>query len=80
VPPIPQQTYDRRRPNKPDANDSFLNASQLRQRYGGVSRMWLHRRLSDPDFPLPQPITIASRRYWRLRDIELWERQAAAGA
>jgi predicted DNA-binding transcriptional regulator AlpA len=41
--------------------------------------MWIERRLADdPDFP--KPIYLGRLRYWRLADIEGWERaRAAAG-
>jgi hypothetical protein len=33
----------------------YLTAAQLRERYGGVSHMWIERRLkSDPAFPRPK--------------------------
>ena len=34
----------------------FITTAQLRQRYGGMSHMWVERKLkSDPDFPAPSP-------------------------
>lgn len=58
--------------------DVRLTTRQLRDRYGGVSDMWVHRRLNDAEDPLPQPIFIAGRRFWRLTDIEAWEARRAA--
>ncbi len=57
-----------------DAGDSgpFLTAAQLRARYGGVSDMWIWRRLRDGS-RFPQPIEIARRRYWRLAALIAWE-------
>jgi hypothetical protein len=56
--------------------DCFLTARQTRTRYGGVSDMWLHRRLHDAS-GFPQPVVICGRRFWRLSDLVGWERKAA---
>jgi predicted DNA-binding transcriptional regulator AlpA len=55
----------------------FLTSRQLRQRYGGVSYMWIERRLADdPEFP--KPVYLGARRFWPLTAVELWERTRAA--
>ena len=62
-----------------DANEKFLPAKQVRQRYGDASDMWLWRRLRDgSDFP--RPVEIAGRRFWRLSALVRWERARARGA
>lgn len=54
------------------ASPEFLTAQQVRARFGGVSRMWLHRRLEKDGFP--QPVLFGGRfRHFRLIDIEKWE-------
>ncbi|MGC0326213.1 putative DNA-binding transcriptional regulator AlpA [Bradyrhizobium sp. USDA 326] len=58
-------------------HDPLIPTSQLRARYGGVSHMWVERRLKDdPDFP--RPLYIAKRRFWRLGELAAWERDVAA--
>ncbi len=47
-----------------------INALEVRNLCGGVSDMWLHRRMRDSDFPLP--IKIARRRFWREREVLAW--------
>jgi predicted DNA-binding transcriptional regulator AlpA len=48
-----------------------IKASTVRDLCGGVSDMWLWRRLDgDPTFP--RPTYICKRRYWRERDIIQW--------
>jgi predicted DNA-binding transcriptional regulator AlpA len=55
-----------------------INAPKTRAFFGGVSDMWISRRLSD-DPHFPKPILIASRRYWRLSDLrEYAEAKASA--
>jgi hypothetical protein len=54
----------------------FVNSRQLKQRYGGVSDMWVFRRLRD-DSGFPQPMLIRGRRFWRLSDLAKWERTRA---
>jgi hypothetical protein len=62
-----------------DADDTLLPTAKVRSRYGGVSAMWVERRLADdPNFP--KPIYIAKRRFWRLGDLVAWERVKAAVA
>ena len=56
----------------------LITAAQVRQRFGGVSRMWLHRRIRYDGFP--RPVRIAHRRFFRLDQIEQWERQQESAA
>jgi predicted DNA-binding transcriptional regulator AlpA len=60
----------------PDPNTVFLPSAKVRARYG-VSAMTLHRWLKDPGHDFPQPIRIGNRRYWRLSDLEEFERRRA---
>jgi hypothetical protein len=55
------------------AADVFFTASQVRQRYGGCSEMWLWRRLHDDASGFPLPTYINGRRFWRLGDLVAWE-------
>ena len=55
-------------------DDLFLTASQVRRRYGAISAMTLHRWLHDSDLEFCQPIVIGNRRYWKLSDLEKFER------
>jgi hypothetical protein len=64
-------------PTADSSDDVYLQTAQLRARYGGVSHMWVERRLAgDPDFP--KPTYISKRRFWRLADLVAWERVNAA--
>ena len=51
---------------------SFLKARQVRARYGGVSHMWLVRRQNDAGFP--SPTIFGGIRFWKLSDLERWEK------
>jgi predicted DNA-binding transcriptional regulator AlpA len=58
----------------------FLQAGQLRERWG-VSHMFIERRLkNDPTFPTPYKFADgpSAWRYWRLDEIEAWERARVA--
>src|ERR1019366_4546840 len=55
---------------------SYLTAGQVRVRYGSCSHMWLIRRMQDSGFPAPA--YFGRRRFWRLSDLESWERDQAA--
>lgn len=55
----------------------YITTRQLRNRYGGVSNMWIERRLADdPEFP--KPIYFGARRFWSLAAVEVWERKTTA--
>ena len=46
----------------------LMQADELRALLGGVSDMWLWRRLQDGT--LPKPLVISHRRFWRRDEIE----------
>jgi predicted DNA-binding transcriptional regulator AlpA len=50
----------------------FLKARQVRARYGDVSHMWLVRRQNDAGFP--SPTILGGIRFWKLSDLERWEK------
>jgi hypothetical protein len=52
--------------------DLFLKARQVRARYGDVSHMWLVRRQKDAGFP--PPTIFGGIRFWKLSDLERWEK------
>jgi predicted DNA-binding transcriptional regulator AlpA len=53
---------------------TYLNAAQVRTRYGGVSDMALWRWLQDDDLGFPKPFRINRRRFWKASDLTAWER------
>ena len=53
---------------------TYLNAAQVRSRYGGVSDMALWRWLQDEDLGFPKPFRINRRRFWKASDLTAWER------
>jgi predicted DNA-binding transcriptional regulator AlpA len=59
------------------SNEVFLPARDVRKRYGGASDMWLWRRLHNPASQFPQPTYFGRFRFWRLSDLEAWERACA---
>jgi predicted DNA-binding transcriptional regulator AlpA len=70
-------------PTHTDGNDlaqlpaeatTYLNAAQVRTRYGGVSDMALWRWLQDDDLGFPKPFRINRRRFWKASDLTAWER------
>jgi len=56
----------------------YLTSLQVRARYGGVSDMALWRWLRNPKLGFPRPIKINGRNYWRLDELEAWERRNRA--
>jgi predicted DNA-binding transcriptional regulator AlpA len=54
----------------------FASVAQVRARYGGVSHMWIERHLQDdPDFP--KPIYIGRLRFFKISDLEYYEKLCA---
>ncbi len=50
------------------SDDRMVPAAYVKEHYGGVSNMWIHRRLkNDPTFPRPR--YIGRLRYWFLSEI-----------
>lgn len=56
------------------ARQIFLTSSQVRERYGSISDMALWRWLRDPQMEFPPPIYFGRLRFWKLNDLEIWER------
>lgn len=63
---------------KPPHPERRIVALEVRNLCGGVSDMWLHRRMRDSDFP--RPIKIARRRFWREREVLAWLDSQQVGA
>ena len=58
--------------NSAPADAEFLSAAQVKARFGGVSDMWIHRKLTDHGFPAPTTFGTTAR-YWRVADLVAWE-------
>lgn len=56
----------------------FLSSNDVRARYGGRSQMWIHRKIKDENSGFPAPTYIGRLRFWKLEDLEKWERDCAA--
>jgi len=60
--------------------ETLISAKQVCERFGGVSTMWLTRRLANPAYNFPRPLYIAKRRFWRVAELTAWELQQAKSA
>ena len=60
------------------ARQIFLTSSQVRERYGSISDMALWRWLRDSRMEFPQPIYFGRLRFWKLNDLEIWERNGVS--
>lgn len=56
-----------------ESDKVYVPAAKVRERYGGISDMSLWRWVRNPEMGFPQPLTINRRRYWCLRELEVWE-------
>jgi hypothetical protein len=61
------------------AYDALLPARKTMQRYGIADRT-LDRWIADPKLGFPRPVVINTKRYFRVRDLVVWERERAKGA
>lgn len=67
----------KRLPKNAAPDPVWISARQLCDRFGGVSHMWLERRLAkDPGFP--RATKFGRLRFFRLSEVVAWERAAAA--
>jgi predicted DNA-binding transcriptional regulator AlpA len=58
----------------------YLTIGQVKRRYGGVSDMWVHRRLREG---FPKPVRFGgptSARHWLITDLEQWEHERISQA
>jgi len=66
-----------KRNGKSEPDDAvFISARQVCQRYGGLSFMWLERKL-EKDATFPPPHKFGGRRFFKVADLIAWERAAA---
>jgi hypothetical protein len=57
----------------PSAAAKFITTTQLRERWGNVSHMFIERRVKgDPNFP--KPIFFGRLRFWDVEEVAAWER------
>lgn len=76
-PPTRRGFKGKRREREPDNSAEWIDAPQLRRRYGGRSDMWLKRIMeTDPEFP--RPMVLNRLRYFRIAELVAWERKRAA--
>jgi len=61
-----------------DGSPCYISATKLRARYGGISDMTIWRWLADQSLAFPRPLIINRRRFWRLDELEAWERSQLA--
>jgi hypothetical protein len=59
------------------STDVRLRTVQLAQRFNVVCRT-IERWEQNPELNFPKPLLINGRKYWRLEDVERWERARAA--
>ena len=57
-----------------NADEVFLTAKQVKTRFGGISDMALYRWVHDKQIGFPKPMTIGIRRYWKLQDLQEFEK------
>jgi hypothetical protein len=64
----------------PAREKRYLRASEVRQRYAGISNMTLHRWLHDADLDFPQPEYHGRDRFWDEALLDAHDRECARRA
>jgi len=59
-------------------SETLITSKQVLDRYAGISAMTLSRWLKDKTLAFPKPLVIQRRRYFRLEELQAWEKQRAA--
>ncbi len=62
-----------------ESSPRYIRVAQVLIRYGGVSQMWLTRRLRDDGFPAPCYFG-SSERFFRVDELDGWDRAMIARA
>lgn len=57
----------------------YLTANDVRQIFGGISSMSLHRWLNDENKNFPRPVYIGNRRFFKVEEIENFKKLLDAG-
>jgi predicted DNA-binding transcriptional regulator AlpA len=57
-----------------ETNDTYLRIKAVRKRYGDVSEMTINRWVEDKEMEFPRPDYFGRCRFWKLADLEAWER------
>jgi predicted DNA-binding transcriptional regulator AlpA len=73
---LPRHKVQDRGPCNEEAEERYLSGRQVRFRCGGVSDMWIWRRLKDGS-GFPKPVVVRGRRFWALSKLVVWERKLA---
>ena len=60
------------------ADDTFFPARKVLERYN-VSDMTLHRWVRDPRMGFPAPVYFGRFRFWKISELEAWERAQPRG-
>jgi predicted DNA-binding transcriptional regulator AlpA len=60
-----------------ETDDILVREPDVRKSFGGVSSMWIYRRLAD-DPTFPKPLYISKRRFWKRSELVAWERGVVA--
>lgn len=60
-------------------DDQMVGTKKVRARYDNVCARTIDRWIADDELGFPRPTMINGRRYWRLGELQQWERERAVG-
>lgn len=56
---------------------TLIGSNKVRARYGDRSHMWIERLLRREDSGFPKPVYVGRLRFWKIEELEAWERGLA---
>ena len=59
-------------------DNKYMSAKSVMARYDDRSDMTIYRWCRDPAMQFPQPVYFGRLRFWRIDELEAWERAQAA--
>jgi len=59
------------------SNVIYITSRQIRERFGGRGELWITRQIETNGFPKPVRFGNGRLLYWKLSEVEEWERSRA---
>jgi hypothetical protein len=74
---LPDSSLGHQQPVAIPADAVWIDAVQVRRRYGGRSHMWLERKIQN-DLDFPEPTYFGRLRFWMPTALDAYDRVCAA--
>lgn len=58
-----------------EEEDVYLSLAAVAKRFGDLNPRTVKRWLLDPDLGFPKPLVVGKRRFFKLKELEKWEKK-----